>query len=217
MGNQSLEQLINNVQTADSKNKVWLGVKAIAELQDETAIPFLIKALSYNNPGAAVAAVEGLINFGEVVVEPLLTNLDYYNYTARAWAIRVFAAIGDPRGLELLLKAAKGDFSLSVRRAAASGLGRINWSKLPISEIPYAQKQALDVLLGASQDGEWVVRYSAVVGLQFLGKALEDSETDWLMLIKEKLTEMLEKDEEIGVKARVRLALDQLTDKSRGF
>jgi phycocyanobilin lyase subunit beta len=207
MSNQSLEELIKNVETADSKTKVWLGVKAIAQLQDDKAIPFLIKALSYNNPGAAVAAVDGLINLGDQVVEPLLTNLDYYNYTARAWAIRVFAGIGDPRGLELLLKAASGDFSLSVRRAAATGLGKITWSKLPITEISTAQKQTLETLLLVCEDGEWVVRYSGIVGLQLLGKVLEEK---GLVLIKDKLNQLWENDPQLAVKARAKLALDHI-------
>lgn len=206
----TVEQLIKNIETADSKNKVWLGVKALAELQDPEAIPFLIKALGLNNPGAAVAAVDGLIKMGEIVIEPLLTNLDYYNYTARAWAIRVFAGIGDPRGLELLLKAASSDFSLSVRRAAAVGLGKINWLKLPETEILQAQKQALDTLLLVCDDGEWIVRYSAIVGLEFLGKTFTENQQDWLNLIKEKLTKILENDQELGVKARAKLTCDRL-------
>lgn len=211
MSSQTLEQLIKNVETADSKNKVWLGVKAIAELQDPQAIPFLIKSLSFNNPGAAVAATEGLINLGDVVIEPLLTNLDYYNYTARAWAIRVFAGIGDPRGLELLSEATTNDFSLSVRRAAASGLGKLHWSKLPETQVFSAQKQALDTLLLACKDGEWVVRYSVIVGLQFLGKALNTTQLDWLNLIKTTLTQLLENDEEMAVRARAKLALENLS------
>ena len=210
MSNQELEQLIRNVETADSKKKVWLGVKAIAELEILEAIPFLIKALSYNNPGAAVAAVEGLIKLGEVVVEPLLKDLDYYNYTARAWAIRVFARIGDPRGLDLLLEAASSDFSLSVRRAAAKGLGTIKWSQLPKTEIFNKQKQTLDTLLLTSEDEEWIVRYSTVVGLEFLGKALQDHQDDWMNLILQKLNQMCNDDQEIAVKARAKLALDKL-------
>jgi phycocyanobilin lyase subunit beta len=207
MSNHTLEQLIKNVETADSKNKVWLGVKAIADLQDPQAIPFLIKALGFNNPGAAVAATEGLINLGDVVIEPLLTNLDYYNYTARAWAIRVFAGIGDPRGLELLSEATTNDFSLSVRRAAASGLGKLHWSKLPETQVFSAQQKALDTLLLACEDGEWVVRYSVIVGLQYLGQALRETQVDWLISIQEKLNQLLENDEEMAVRARAKLAL----------
>ena len=211
MSNQNLEQLIKNAEMADSAKKLWLEVKEISQLENPLAIPFLIKALSYNNPGAAVAAVDGLIKLGEMVVEPLLKDLDWYNYTARAWGIRVFAGIGDPRGLELLNEAASSDFSLSVRRAAARGLGKINWSKLPVSKVPSSQKQTLDTLLLASEDIEWVVRYSVVVGLQLLGTALKETQTDWFMIVEEKLQKILDNDQEIAVKARAKLALEKLT------
>ena len=68
----------------------------------EEAIATLVQVLGFNNPGAAVAAVDGLIALGSPAVEPLLSRLDPRNYGARAWAVRALAGIGDVRGLELL-------------------------------------------------------------------------------------------------------------------
>jgi len=84
-----------------------------------------MEILTFNNPGAAVAAVEGLIKIGKPAVAPLLANLDQYNYGARAWAVRVLAGIGDVRGLAVLEQALAEDVVPSVRRAAARGLGQL--------------------------------------------------------------------------------------------
>jgi phycocyanobilin lyase subunit beta len=127
MTNNSLaQQLINAVEEADSSAKLLQAVQNLAAASLEESVPTLIAALGYNNPGAAVAAVDGLVQIGEPAVKPLLELLDNYNYGARAWAVRAMAGIGDPRGLNTLLDAAKNDFALSVRRAAARGLGTIH-------------------------------------------------------------------------------------------
>jgi phycocyanobilin lyase beta subunit len=124
--------------------------------------------LGFNNPGAAVAAVDGLIACGETAVAPLLDNLDAHNYGARAWAVRALAGIGDVRGLELLEQALGGDIGPSVRRAAARGLGQLRCGNLPAEERREVQERALTALETAAGDGEWVVRYAVVVGLESL-------------------------------------------------
>ena len=204
------EQLIEAVNQADSADNLLEAVEALAEVRSPQAIPTLIEVLGYNNPGAAVAAVEGLINIGEPAVPHLLENLDDYNYGARAWAIRVFAGIGDPQALDLLLKAASSDFSLSVRRAAARGLGFIKWSKLPASKIDAAQKQVLETLLLVTKDGEWVVRYASVVGLEQLALTVTATKVDFIRNIETTFRELINCDSEIAVKARIKLALSKI-------
>jgi len=44
----------------------------------EAGIPTLIAALSYNNPGAAVAAIDKLVQLGDMAVEPLLFGVHFY-------------------------------------------------------------------------------------------------------------------------------------------
>ncbi|MGL5510452.1 MAG: HEAT repeat domain-containing protein, partial [Microcoleaceae cyanobacterium] len=182
------------------------------DAQTTEAIPVLIKVLGYNNPGAAVAAVDGLISLGNIAIPALLEQLDGYNYGARAWAIRVLAGIGDPRGLNLLLDAAANDFALSVRRAAAKGLGNIQWDLLATEEINHAQSQTLATLLKTSQDVEWVVRYAAIVGLQGLAKELLNrQEQTAIDQILNRLTEIIAEDDTLAVKARALLAQQKLT------
>ncbi len=199
-----IQQLISAVETADSADRLLDTVKALAATESEGAIPTLIKVLGYNNPGAAVAAVDGLIAIGDATVPWLLQSLDDYNYGARAWAIRVFAGIGEPITLDLLLRAASTDFSLSVRRAAARGLGFIRWQKMSPTEVLPAQLRVLETLLLVSQDGEWVVRYAAVVGLASLYEAIVPNRPDLAVKIGQRCQEIATTDTEMVVRARVK-------------
>ena len=206
----NVQQLIKAVNQADSADLLLKTVEDLAKVGDRAAIPTLVEVLGFNNPGAAVAAVDGLIAIGEPVVDYLLENLDGYNYGARAWATRVFAGIGDPAALNLLLEAAVTDFSQSVRRAAAKGLGSIIWSKLSPEEAIGAQQQVLDTLLLATEDGEWVVRYAAVVGLEALSKTLAESQPDLLPRIMSKFQELINNESELAIYARIQYAIRRL-------
>jgi phycocyanobilin lyase beta subunit len=199
-------ELIHAVEQADSAESLLEAVKMLAETHSPEAIPSLITVLGYNNPGAAVAAVDGLIAIGEPAVQPLLEQLDGYNYGARAWAIRALSSIGDPRGLNVLLEAAGGDFALSVRRAAARGLGNIHWQQMNAQEVPEAQIQAINTLLQASLDPEWIVRYAAIVGLQGLAKEMKNLQCEYFDQIIHRLEEMINTDETLAVQARAKFA-----------
>lgn len=205
-----IQKLIEAVNKADSADLLLETVENLAEATDLAAIPTLIEVLGFNNPGAAVAAVDGLINLGEPVVPYLLDNLDGYNYGARAWATRVFAGIGDPLALNLLLDAAVSDFSQSVRRAAAKGLGSIIWSKLSAAEVIPAQQKVLQTLLLATEDGEWVVRYAAVVGLESLGHTLAKSQPELISNIVARFEELIDSETEAAIRARIRYAMGKL-------
>lgn len=203
-------KLICAVEEADSSTRLLEAVRALAAARLEAAIPTLIDTLGFNNPGAAVAAVDGLIDLGESAVKPLLDTLDGYNYGARAWAVRALAGIGDPRGLETLLVAAKTDFAMSVRRAAARGLGNLRWHQLPLDQISTAQAQALEALLLVSQDPEWIVRYAAIVGLQNLALAITDTDSPLRLQIWQHLEQRTDLDDNLTVRARIWLAQQQL-------
>ncbi|MEW6494776.1 MAG: HEAT repeat domain-containing protein [Cyanobacteriota bacterium] len=200
------QELIQAVEKADSARNLVESVQALAAQQSEEAIPALIAVLGYNNPGAAVAAVEGLIKLGEPAVGPLLEQLDEYNYGARAYSIRALAAIADPRALDVLVTAAASDFAPSVRRAAAKGLGNLHWHNLKPEQVQDAQTKALDTLTQVSQDGDWANRYAAVVGLHKL--ATQAAQT--LEPIQSRLEQMLSSETQKAVLARVLLAKQQL-------
>ena len=206
----AIESLISAVEAADSASLLVTAMENLAATQQPAAIPTLIAALSYNNPGAAVAAVDGLIQIGEPAVDPILAQLDGHNYTARAWAIRALAGIGDPRGLVTLLGAATADFALSVRRAAAKGLGSMKWHWFPADLLEIAQEEALESLLFvAQQDDEWIVRYAAVVGLQNLTGAITHY-PEWKTQIQTALDGIIFQDTSWAVRARALQAQQQL-------
>jgi phycocyanobilin lyase subunit beta len=200
----TFDEMLKAIEDADSAPKLADAVKLLAESEYLEAIPHLIRALSYNNPGAAVAAVDGLIARGEPSVLPLLELLDGYNYSARAWALRALSGLGDPRSLSLLLDTAQNDFALSVRRAAARGLGTVKWEQMEPSAVPEAQAEVLQVLLGICADPEWVVRYSAITGVERLLEVLEPGTVrDGAIGLLERLAKG---DEDLTVRSRAALA-----------
>jgi len=115
--------------------------------------------------------VDGLVAIGTPAVETILTNIDGYNYGARAWAVRALAGIGDVRGLEVLEDALGKDIGPSVRRAAARGLGQLQLESLSEAERSSSLNRCLAVLLDGCRDGEWVVRYAVIVGLEHLARS----------------------------------------------
>lgn len=205
-------QMIQAVEQADSPARLVAAVKALAESHLEAGIPTLITVLGYNNPEAAVAAVNGLVQLGEVAVPAVLEQLDDYNYGARAYSFRALAAISDPRALNVLISAAETDFAPSVRRAAAKGLGNLRWSRLPLEERQPACDRALKTLLLISHDSEWAIRYAAVVGLQALSAGISDGFSPALVSsILARFGEMEQTDPDLAVRARILLARQSLT------
>jgi phycocyanobilin lyase beta subunit len=185
----TLQQLISRLRQASSSDELVLATRRLAGCMAEDAAPALVEVLGFNNPGAAVAAVDGLIALGAAAV-PSLLQLDPENYSARAWAVRALAGIGDVRGLDLL-DALGTDVAASVRRAAARGLGNLRLTELEGDRRRSVQACCLEALLAATGDGEWVVRYAVAVGLECLGQGLESS-SDALGLVRQGLDALSE-------------------------
>lgn len=202
------QDLIRAVEVADSSARLLAAVQNLAAAGLAETTPQLVAALNYNNPGAAVAAVDGLILIGKPAVQPLLELIDDDNYGARAWAIRALAGIGDPRSLPILLESAVHDFAMSVRRAAARGLGTLRWQDLAVEQVAAGQEQALTALLTVSQDPDWVVRYAAVTGLQAIASAAPPTLGPRIV---SQLTHLSTSDGELTIRTRSHWALQQLT------
>ncbi|TVP62637.1 MAG: HEAT repeat domain-containing protein [Nodularia sp. (in: Bacteria)] len=196
------DELIRAVAQADTPANMVTAVQNLAAAKDVAAIPTLIAVFGYNNPSAATVAAAALTEMGEIAVPQLLSQIDDYNYGARAYSIRTLAAIADPRAIDVLITAAATDFAPSVRRAAAKGLGNLHWHKLEPADRETALKKALETLLFISQDSEWSIRYAAVVGLQALAKI-----PDLQQPIRTRLDQMLATDDEKAIRARVQLAI----------
>jgi len=206
--NNPISAAIQAVRSADSAAKLVQAVRQLSLCEAPEAIPTLIEVLGFNNPGAAVAAVDGLVRLGDVAAEALFQQLDDYNYTARAWALRALALLGDPRALDLLCETAQGDFSLSVRRAAARGLGGIKWEKIPENDRLGAQEKALETLILAAQDPEWVVRYGAIAGTAALGEQATNPKI--FQAVQTVLEEVMATEQDEVVKARAQWAIETL-------
>ncbi|HYP04000.1 MAG TPA: HEAT repeat domain-containing protein [Cyanobium sp.] len=176
MASPSIAELIRAVELASSALGLLEATQALASATgtqpDPAAIDALVQVLGFNNPGAAVAAVEGLIRLGPAAVGPLLDTLDPQNYGARAWAVRALSGIGDVRGLEVLEEALATDVGPSVRRAAARGLGNLRLDDLGAAERQNLNQRCLAALEAACADGEWVVRYAVAVALESLAQSL---------------------------------------------
>ncbi len=205
----TLPQLLEKLDQAATADQVRFAVEDIAAVKDVESVPILIRVLGYNNPGAAVAAVDGLIQIGEPAVLSLIELLDGYNYGARAWALRALSGIGDPRGMDLVVKASLEDFALSVRRAAARGVGTLHWEQFPPEAIAPAQQRAIETLIKVCDDPEWVVRYAAVTGLERVAAQLNTALQSKSILaeIKTLLEKLVADDEALAVQGRARLAL----------
>ena len=211
-----LKDLLLAVQTAATADSLVDATRDLAAICSDlpanssdqlTAINCLIELLSANNPGAAVAAVDGLIACKSAAVQPILNNLDEHNYGARAWAVRALAQIGDPRGLAVLQRAIEQDIGPSVRRAAAMGLGRIELAELSPEEKLETMEICLAGLKLGCADGEWIVRYAAVVGLENFGRNSASSFAQaCLLLLQARSQEAIEEVPVVRLRAAQALA-----------
>ena len=201
----ALKELIQAVEQASEPAQLVAAVEALVAVKDKSAISTLIAVLGYNNPTAATSAVTGLIELGADSVQPLMEQLDEYNYGARAYSIRALAAIADPRVLELFIQSATTDFAPSVRRSAAKGLGTLQWERLNPQAYP-GQQQAMQTLLSITSDEDWSIRYAAIVGLQALAKIPQLT-----VQIKSHFELQIQTESDAGVRSRINWAQQVLS------
>lgn len=164
-----VQSQIQAVEQAQSPETLIAAVQALASSELSAAIPALIAVFGYNNPAASAIAFGSVIAWGDAAVEPLIAQMDEYNYGARAYSMRSLATIASVRSLEVLIKAAVTDFAPSVRRAAAKGLGNLRWQDLPENQQADTQQQVFTALTSLCESGDWSIRYAGIVGLQALG------------------------------------------------
>ncbi len=159
----ALEQALQTLERATSTPELVRATQAICALNDLEAAKPLVKVLGFNNPAVAAVATQGLIQLGRDIVPTLLLSLDTHNYGARAWVVKVLAALRDPRGLDLLERALQADIAPSVRRSATRGLADLELAKESGDD---QLERCFQGLLKAGRDDEWVVRYAAAYGLE---------------------------------------------------
>jgi phycocyanobilin lyase beta subunit len=211
----SLDAAIADLEQASSSEGLIVATRRLAALQHPGAAESLMQVLAFNNPGAALAAVDGLVAIGPDAVPTILNNLDARNYGARAWAVRALAGLADERGLEVLVDALLHDVGPSVRRAAARGLGDLVLNPEP-DRAADQFNLCIRSLEEGSEDGEWVVRYAVVVGLERRHGPVPERAASSLKRIPAVLQRLAEPEaEEIAVvRQRSRLALQRLATTS---
>lgn len=205
----TLCEAIQRLEKASSAVDLITATRTLAALAEPGAASTLMDVLAFNNPGAALAAVDGLIAIGPEAVPTILGNLDARNYGARAWAVRALAGLGDERGLEVLVDALLHDVGPSVRRAAARGLGELKLNGDPAVASSQLQ-QCLDALTKGCTDGEWVVRYAVVVGLERRLKSIQPDKG-----LRERVEQLLSQfigaeEDAVVVRQRAHLAINRL-------
>ena len=209
---QQVQILVEAVEAAQTADELTDAVGNLAACAHPMAIPCLIQVLGFNNPGAAVAAVDGLVAIGSTAVSAILANLDEYNYGARAWSVRALAGIGDLRGLPLLERALAQDIGPSVRRAAARGMGNLQPHGFTARQRQELAERILPQLKAACQDEEWIVRYAVAVGLEGMDRWWQPAAAQRQRLL-DTLQPLADPHGEVipVVWLRARLALERLT------
>ena len=209
---QQVQALMDAVQAAQTADDLTDAVEDLSACAHPMAIPCLIQVLGFNNPGAAVAAVDGLVAIGSTAVSAILANLDDYNYGARAWSVRALAGIGDLRGLPLLERALAQDIGPSVRRAAARGMGGLQPHGFTARQRQELAERILPQLKAACGDEEWIVRYAVAVGLEGMEHWWQPPATQRQRLL-DTLQPLADPQREAApvVWLRARLALNRLT------
>ncbi len=61
----------------------------------------------------------------------------------------------------------------------------------------------------ATEDGEWVVRYAAVVGLEALANTLAESQPKLLLEIAARFQELIDSEPEVAICARIKYAMQK--------
>jgi phycocyanobilin lyase beta subunit len=214
----ALQDLVIAVERADTAQSLLEATRGLAQAigpgADNASITCLVQVLGFNNPSAAVAAVDGLISVGSDAVVPLLHDLDEHNYGARAWAVRALAGIGDVRGLELLEQALGQDIGPSVRRAAARGLGQLRIEHLEAEVAQAVRGRCLAALEIGGRDDEWVVRYAVAVAFESFALSLPPSDQH-RQRAEEGLAPLShpEREEALVVRLRASMALARLSSR----
>ncbi len=135
---------------------------------DISAINTFVESLKQHNPQIGAAAVEALIKFAPVTVQPLIDAFyDSTDQSIQVYMVQALALIGNPEAVDLLAEVVGTEVANhcqgNVRRIAARGLGRIA-STSNNTEIVHRASEKLIWALFTPQD--WGLRYAAAVSLQ---------------------------------------------------
>jgi HEAT repeat protein len=183
-----------------------LAARAFCEIQDERAIPHLIRLLTDPCPLVRVAASYALgRNPSPDAVEPLIAQLDQdWNGYARKGIVWALGNCQDRRALKPLLRALKLDIS-AVRLWAASSLGQaadLSYEAVIATVPPIIQALINDPLAAVRSNCAWS-----------LGRLCRELPSNVVYATAvDALIQVLEEDPDLGVRDDAKSALLKLGD-----
>jgi HEAT repeat protein len=187
-----------------------LAARAFCELQEQRAIPFLIKLLKDDCPLVRVSTAYALgRNPSAEAVEPLIELLDNdWNGYVRKGIVWALGNSRDRRSLKPLIRSLKIDIS-AVRLWAASGLAQI--AKLNYEDVLAAIPPLIE---GLRRDAIAAVRSNCAWSIGQLCRELPSNVV--YATAVDALVEALVEDEDLGVKEDAKSAILRIGD-SRGL
>jgi HEAT repeat protein len=183
-----------------------LAARAFCEIQDDRAIPHLIRLLTDPCPLVRVAASYALgRNPSPDAVEPLITQLDRdWNGYARKGIVWALGNCKDRRALKPLLRSLKVDIS-AVRLWAASALGQaadLSYEAVIATVPPMIQALINDPLAAVRSNCAWS-----------LGRLCRELPSNVVYATAvDALIQVLEEDPDLGVRDDAKSALLKLGD-----
>ncbi len=183
-----------------------LAARAFCEIQDDRAIPHLIRLLTDPCPLVRVAASYALgRNPSPEAVEPLINQLDRdWNGYARKGIVWALGNCKDRRALKPLLRALKLDIS-AVRLWAASSLGQaadLSYEAVIATVPPIIQALVNDPLAAVRSNCAWS-----------LGRLCRELPSNVVYATAvDALIQVLEEDPDLGVRDDAKSALLKLGD-----
>jgi len=142
------------IQEAPSREDFLAAIDELIAARTLEALLLLIKALRSTDSAVCDRIVAGIVDFGPMAVQPLITNLDDHDYAARYQSYRALVQLADPSCFETFVWGLREDFAPSVRRIAAKGLAVLQ------------DLRGIPILLSVLKDSDWAVRYAVVLALE---------------------------------------------------
>lgn len=122
-----------------------VAIRALGKIRDERAIPPLIEALGQTDRTVGQALADVLVQFGSLVVEPLIKTLVSSNLEGqRLWAAQILGRLKNGKAV-LPLSATLKDHVSSVRAEAARALGALQAHEAvhPLTEMILTDPEGL--------------------------------------------------------------------------
>ena len=145
-----LEQLIDQSLKGSDEAR-----EELARRKDPRALAPLIKALGNWNPSVREAAAGILVKIGDKrVIDRLITALGDRSSNVRGGAALTLGKLGDKQAVDPLITALVGDGYLSVRKAAAAGLGGLSepLGRLIFGALQGSQETADELMIMMRKD-----------------------------------------------------------------